>query len=147
MMTLMRDLTMKVQQWRKVHPELVMMEGSHYFYGLVADGSFTDYAGLPLAITYRNASWTCSWDHPGIRNVHTHFRSDPNTKYPYGLDLGLSNGYGSDTGPSEMSPKVLDEVFKHFLNRVNEGPERPKIKTIEGLDKLLATDKRKEEQP
>ena len=91
-------------------------------------------------MNYRNSSWTCSWFDPGIRNVHTHWRTDPNTIYPYGLDMGLSNGTGTDTGPSEMSPEILDEVFQHFLKRVKEGPERPKIKTIEGLDKLLAAE-------
>ena len=136
-MTLMRDLTLKVQQWRLINPDLVIMEGSHYYYGLVASGSFTDYPGLPLAVNYRNASWTCSWHDPGIRNVHTFFRTDPNTRYPYGLDMGLSNGWESDTGPSEMDPEILDQVFQLFMKRVKEGPERPKIKSIDGLDEIL----------
>ncbi|MHC4800439.1 MAG: hypothetical protein ACYTF1_27680 [Planctomycetota bacterium] len=137
MMTLMRDLTLKVQQWRKVNPDLIFMEGSHYYYGLAANGSFTDFAGLPLVINYRNTSWTCSWNNPGIRNLHTHHRTDPNVKYPYGLDLGLTNGWATDTGPAEMDPKILNQVFQHFLKRVKQGPQRPKIKTIEGLADLL----------
>jgi hypothetical protein len=136
-MTLMRDLTLKVQKWREVNPDLVIMEGSHYFYGLVANGSFTDYSGLPLIINYRNASWTCSWHDPGIRNVHTFFRTDPDIEYPYGFDMGLSNGWATDTGPSEMDPEILDQVLELFMKRVQEGPERPKIKTIDGLDEIL----------
>jgi hypothetical protein len=107
---------------------------------LVANGSFTDFPGLPLVINYRNASWTCSWTDPGIRNVHTRFRTRSDIAYPYGLDLGLSNGWDSDMGPSEMNPAVLDEVFRHFRRRVSEGPERPKIKTIQALDARLAAE-------
>ena len=29
MMGLMRDLSLKVQQWRKTNPDLVFLEGSH----------------------------------------------------------------------------------------------------------------------
>lgn len=138
MLGLVKALTLKVQGWRAVNPALVLMEGSHYFYGLVANGSFTDFPGLPLVANYRNASWTCSWTEPGIRNVHTHFRTRPDIQYPYGLDMGLTNGEGTDTGPAEMKPEILDAVFQHFLKRVQEGPERPKIKTIQGLEACLA---------
>jgi hypothetical protein len=137
MMQFVKDLTMQVQNYRKINPNLVIMEGSHYFYGLVMNGSFTDMPGLPTIINYRNASWTCSWNDPGIRNVQTFFRTRKDIKYPYGLDIGLSNGWNTDKGPFEMDPKVLDQVFQHFLERVKEGPQSPKIKKIDGLDELL----------
>jgi hypothetical protein len=137
MMEFMKELTMIIQEWRKENPNLVIMEGSHYFYGLMANGSFTDYSGLPTIINYRNTSWSCIWMQPGIRNVHTHIRTRKDIDYPYGLDLGLSNGWDTDTGPSEMDPKIFDEVFQRFLQRTKEGPETPKIKNIDGLDTLL----------
>lgn len=137
MMKWMALLKQKVQQWRTINPDLVFLEGSHYFYGLVADGSFTDFSGLPSMINYRNSSWTCSWQNPGVRNWHTTDRTRKDIKYPYGLDMGLSNGWGSDTGPSEMDAKTLDETFRYFIQRVKQGPEPVKIKFIEGQDMSL----------
>ena len=72
-----------------------------------------------------------------VSAIPTILRTRKDIDYPYGLDLGLSNGWDTDTGPSEMDPQILDEVFQRFLKRTKEGPEIPKIKTIYGLDSLL----------
>ncbi|MEI7900598.1 MAG: hypothetical protein WCK89_10105 [bacterium] len=138
MMTLVSELAQVVQEWRKVNPGLVFLEGSHYYYGLVAHGSYTDWPGLPLAINYRNASWQCLWDDPGVRNVHCRSRTDPNVDYPYGLDIGLTDGWGKNRGgPAKMPREILDEVIQRFMQRVKEGPQQPKIKTITDPDRLL----------
>jgi len=127
MMYLMADMTRLVQEYRKVNPNLVMLEGSHYFYGLVANGSFTDYPGLPTVINYRNISWTCSWDLPGVRNVHTFFRTRKDIKYPYGFEMGLTNGWQTDKGPSEMDQKTLLEVRDYFIKTVYQGDREEKV--------------------
>jgi hypothetical protein len=136
-MSLFSELAQIVQDWHKVNPDLVLMEGSHYYYGLVAHGSYTDFGGLPLVVNYRNTSWQCCWDDPGIRNVHTHCRTDPKVDYPYGLDIGLTDAWGSWRGPAKMPPKTLAEVMVRFLQRVQAGPPQPKIKTIADPERLL----------
>ena len=136
-MRFIHDLTVVLQEHRRRNPDLCLFEGSHYLYGLVTHGSFTDFEGIPLVVNYRNTSIQCCWEDPGIRNVHCRFRTDPNYRYPYGLDIGLSNGCGSDMGPSEMPATQLAEVIAHFEKRVEQGPPHPKIGTISGLDELL----------
>jgi hypothetical protein len=128
------ELTRLVQQHRVRNPDLCLLEGSHYLYGLVTHGSFTDFEGIPLVVNYRNSSIQCCWEDPGIRNVHCFFRTDPDYVYPYGLDVGLSNGCGSDQGPSEMPAQRLDEVIAHFLNRAQQGPPSVKISSIRDLE-------------
>jgi hypothetical protein len=84
-------------------------------------------------INYRNASWTCSWANPGIRNVQTFYRTRKDIKYPYGLEIGLSNGEGTDIGPSEMDEKVLLEVRDYFVKQVDQykqSPNEEKIKWV-----------------
>jgi len=130
MMKTMSELTQIVNSF---NPNLVLMEGSHYYYGIVANGSFTDYPGLPTMINYRNASWTCAWHNPGIRNVQTSYRTRKDIKYPYGLEIGLSNGEGTDIGPSEMDEKVLLEVRDYFVKQVEQykrSPNKEKIKWV-----------------
>jgi hypothetical protein len=130
MMKTMGELTQIVDAY---NPNLVLMEGSHYYYGIVANGSFTDFEGLPVMINYRNASWTCSWANPGIRNVQTFYRTRKDIKYPYGLEIGLSNGEGTDIGPSEMDEKVLLEVRDYFVKQVDQykqSPNEEKIKWV-----------------
>ena len=139
-MRFIHDLTLRLQQYRQHNPDLCLFEGSHYLYGLVTHGSFTDFEGVPLVANYRNTSIQCCWEDPGIRNVHCKFRTDPDFNYPYGLDVGLSNGCGSDTGPAEMPAATLAEVIAHFEKRVGEGPPSPKIGTISGLNEFLHND-------
>jgi hypothetical protein len=136
-MRFIHGLTAFLQQYRRQNPDLCLFEGSHYLYGLVTHGSFTDFEGIPLVVNYRNTSIQCCWEDPGIRNVHCKFRTDPNYSYPYGLDVGLTNGCGSDMGPSEMPAQRLAEVIAHFKRRVAEGPPNPKIASISGLRELL----------
>ena len=136
-MRFIHDLTVALQKYRQRNPDLCLFEGSHYLYGLVTHGSFTDFEGIPLVVNYRNSSIQCCWEDPGIRNVHCRFRTDPNYSYPYGLDIGLTNGWGSDMGPSEMPADRLAEVIAHFQQRVSQGPPRPKIATISGLPELI----------
>ena len=69
-MRFIHDLTVLLQQQRRRNPDLCLFEGSHYLYGLVTHGSFTDFEGIPLAVNYRNTSIQCCWEDPGIRNVH-----------------------------------------------------------------------------
>ena len=109
MMNLVRDLTLRVQKWRKTNPDLVFLEGSHHVYGLVAHGSYTDFPGFPWIINYRNNSWQTYWEKPGIRNLHGHYRSDMNIDYPYGFDISLSDGW-SDTG---YPPTGAADVRRH----------------------------------
>ncbi|MCX5648049.1 MAG: hypothetical protein NTX40_02960 [Planctomycetota bacterium] len=141
MMSLMRDLSSKVQQWQKTNADLVFLEGSHHVYGLVAHGSYSDFPGFPLIINYRNNSWQTYWEKPGIRNLHGHYRSDINMDYPYGFDMSLSDGWSDTgyppTGPSRMSADILAEVAERFQRRIKEGPPRLKLKEIEGLDSLV----------
>jgi hypothetical protein len=136
-MRFIHELTLLLQRHRRQNPDLCLFEGSHYLYGLVTHGSFTDFEGIPLAVNYRNASIQCCWKDPGIRNVHCKHRTDPNYTYPYGLDIGLTNGCVSDMGPSEMPAQRLAEVISHFQRRVAEGPPNPKIGAILGLQQLL----------
>ncbi len=136
-MRFIHDLTVALQRHRRRNPDLCLFEGSHYLFGLVTHGSFTDFEGIPLVVNYRNSSIQCCWEDPGIRNVHCRFRTDPDFTYPYGLDIGLTNGCGSDMGPSEMPADRLAEVIAHFQQRVSQGPPRPKIATISGLSELL----------
>lgn len=136
-MRFIRDLTVLLQQHRRRNPDLCLFEGSHYLYGLVTHGSFTDFEGIPLVVNFRNTSIQCCWEDPGIRNVHCKYRTDPSYSYPYGLDVGLANGWGSDMGPSEMPPTRLAEVIAHFQRRVAQGPPSPKVPTIVGLQELL----------
>ena len=140
-MGLMRDLSLKIQQWRATNPDLVLLEGSHYIYGLAAHGSYTDVPGLPLIINYRNNSWQCCWFGAGIRNLHGHWRCDMNSDYPYGFDIGFADGWTDSgvpiIGPARMSADVLGEVAERFQRRIQEGPPRRKLKEIEGLDTLL----------
>ena len=139
-MRFVHDLTVLLQQYRRQNADLCLFEGSHYLYGLVTHGSFTDFEGIPLVVNYRNTSIQCCWEDPGIRNVHCKYRTDPDYVYPYGLDVGLTNGVGSDMGPSEMPAQRLTEVVTHFQRRVAEGPPTPKIATITGLQDLLRQD-------
>jgi hypothetical protein len=136
-MRFIHDLTILLQQFRQHNPDLCLFEGSHYLFGLVTHGSFTDFEGIPLVVNYRNTAIQCCWEDPGIRNVHCHFRTDPDYDYPYGLDVGLSNGHVSDMGPAEMPPERLAEVIAHFERRVREGPPTPKISMISGLESSL----------
>ena len=76
-MRFIHDLTVLLQQHRQRNPDLCLFEGSHYVYGLVAHGSFTDFEGIPLVVNYRNTSIQCCWEDPGIRNVHCRYRTDP----------------------------------------------------------------------
>jgi hypothetical protein len=141
MMSLIRDLSLAVQQGRKTNPDLVFLEGSHYIYGLVTHGSYTDFPAFPLMINYRNNSWQTYWATSGIRNLHGHYRSDMNIDYPYGFDISLSDGWSDKgsppIGPARMSADVLAEVAERFERRIKEGPSRPKLKEIEGLDSLV----------
>jgi hypothetical protein len=138
MMALVRDLSLEVQEWRKINPDLVFLEGSHYLYGLVAHGSYTDMSGFPLIIDYRNSSWQTAWSKPGIRNLNMHYRCDTNIDYPYGLDLSLSDGYADtdfpQTGPARMSDDAWSEVTERFQRRIQQGPRLPKVSEIEGID-------------
>ncbi|MHB8970910.1 MAG: hypothetical protein ACYC3X_05450 [Pirellulaceae bacterium] len=136
-MRFIHDLAVQLQPYRRQNSDLCLFEGSHYLYGLVTHGSFTDFEGIPLVVNYRNTSIQCCWEDPGIRNVHCKYRTDPDYRYPYGLDVGLANGWGSDMGPSEIPAQRLAEVIAHFQRRVAEGPPNPKIATILGLQELL----------
>jgi hypothetical protein len=131
------DLSLLVQQYRDHNPDLCLFDGSHYLYGLVTHGSFTDFEGIPLVVNYRNSAIQCCWEDPGVRNVHCRYRTDPNLVYPYGLDVGLSNGWGSDLGPSEFTEQRLDEVIEHFLKRATQGPPSRKIDHIDKLNRCL----------
>ena len=69
------------------------------------------------------------------------YRSDMNIDYPYGFDMSLSDGWSDTgyppTGPARMPADILAEVVERFQRRTEEGPPRPKLKEIEGLDSLV----------
>ena len=128
-MTLVAQLTQLVQRWRKHNADLVFLTSDnvgawakrHVPYALVSHGTYQDSAmdprGWPTGLlpNYRNCLWSCNW-HP-IRN-RSRNRIAPDQ---YGLPQGLSNGYGDNVGPADMSAELLDEVVQRSLHRAKEG--------------------------
>ena len=128
-MTLVGEITHRVQQWRKHNPDLVFLTSDlvsgrahgRVPYALVSHGTYQDSAMDPaswppgLLPNYRNCLWSCNWF--PIRN------RDRNRIAPeyYGLPQGLSNGYGDNVGPAQMKPEMLDEVIQRFLKRAKQG--------------------------
>ena len=128
-MTLVGEITQRVQQWRKHNPDLVFLTSDlvsgrarrRVPYALVSHGTYQDSAMDPaswppgLLPNYRNCLWSCNWF--PIRN------RDRNRIAPevYGLPQGLSNGYGDNVGPAQMKPDMLDAVIQRFLKRAKQG--------------------------
>ena len=131
-MTLVSEITQRVQRWRKHNPDLVFLTSDlvsgrghrRVPYALVSHGTYQDSAMDPaswppgLLANYRNCLWSCNWF--PIRN------RDRNRIAPevYGLPQGLSNGYGDNVGPARMTPAMLDEVIQRFLKRAKAGPRK-----------------------
>jgi len=128
-MTLVSEITQRVQRRRKDNPDLVFLTSDnvgnwgrrHVPYALVSHGTYQDSAMNPagwppgLLPNYRNCLWSCNWF--PIRN------RDRNRIAPeyYGLPQGLSNGYGDNVGPARMKPAMLDEVIQRFGKRAKAG--------------------------
>ncbi len=130
-MTLVDQITQRVQQWRKHNRDLVFLTSDnlgswgrrHVPYALVSHGTYQDSAMDPrawppgLLPNYRNCLWSCNWF--PIRNSNrSRNRIAPDQ---YGLPQGLSNGYGDNVGPAKMPAAILDEVIQRFLKRAKEG--------------------------
>jgi hypothetical protein len=127
-MTLVAELTRKIQARRKSNPRLVFLTSDLLLprrpyapYALVSHGTYQDTTmnpqGWPLGLlpNYRNCLWSCNWFpmRHGERN-----RIAPEV---YGLPQGLSNGYGDNVGPAKMPAGRLDEVIQRFFKRLEEG--------------------------
>ena len=127
-MTLVAELTRKVQARRKSNARLVFLTSDLLLprrpyapYALVSNGTYQDTSmnpqGWPLGLSpnYRNCLWSCNWF--PVRH------SDRNRIAPevYGLPQGLSNGHGDNVGPAKMSDERLDEVIQRFFKRLKEG--------------------------
>ena len=87
-MRFIHDLTVALQEHRRRNPDLCLFEGSHYLYGLVTHGSFTDFEGIPLVVNYRNTSIQCCWTTRGSATSTASSERTPTAVTPMGLTSG-----------------------------------------------------------
>lgn len=131
-MTLVAELTRRVQRRREENPNLVFLTSDcvgcwgnrHVPYALVSHGTYQDTACNPVAWppgmlpNYRNCLWSCNW-HPLEHAEWNRIAAEE-----YALPQGLSCGYGDDVGPAKMREAMLDAVIGRFLRRVAAGQRK-----------------------
>lgn len=130
-MTLVAEITCRVQERRKVDPELVFLtsdlllpQKSYAPYALVSHGTYQDTAmnphGWPMGMlpNYRNCPWSCNW-YPVSGAANNRFAAEE-----YGIAQGVSNGWGDDVGPHEMPQDVWDALIARFIERAEDGADR-----------------------
>jgi len=126
MMSLMAELTQRLQTYHDRNPDLVFLASDlgRTSYALVANGTYQDSAmdegawGPSMFANYRNCLWSCNWfplRHAGGNEIAAE---------KYGLPQGVSNGWEDNCGPSRMPPELLDAVLMRFNKNVETNRQR-----------------------
>jgi len=61
-----------------------------------------------MCIRDRNSLWSCNWYH------QTTWDRNEKTVATYELPVAISNGYGDDTGPSDMNDEQIRKMMALF---------------------------------
>lgn len=85
-------------------------------YAMVADGNYQDTEYTPatapygLFANYRNSFWDCVWGAVGT------FHTTEWCAETFGYPVAVTNGWGSDLGPSEWTPYMRERFLRAFRN-------------------------------
>jgi hypothetical protein len=121
MMQLVHDVSVMVQSHS---PELAFLTSDNLGlkkydvpYAVVAHGNYQDSAMFPKAWDYglfpnhRNVMWSCNWGPLGLFD-RTRYAAET-----FDVPVSLSNGYGEDTGVSDMTADQLNQVIDLIAER------------------------------
>ena len=128
MMSLVSELVQITQEYHQKNPDLVLLTSDigRTPYALVAHGTYQDSAmrkeawGPSMFLNYRNNLWSCNW-YPTSKEGAT---DNQYAAEVLGLLQGLSNGWGTDKGPHEMSEEALGAVLRRFLKNCEDNRQR-----------------------
>ena len=98
-MRFIHDLTVLLQQHRRQNPDLCLFEGSHYLYGLVAHGSFTDFEGIPLVVELPQHVDSMLLGRPGDSQCPLQVPHRPELQLPLWARRGADQRLGLRHGP------------------------------------------------